>query len=807
MSDQTQASVMADPTDPQHNPATTAPAATPAPSRWRPTRRGFLISAGVAGGGLAFGWIVGRPWLRLQIAEMLEGGSQPSTASKAPSAWFFIDSSGLVTLYMTKVEMGQGIHTALAQVAAEELALPWGGLNVVSVDTRLRPDDTSATAGSSSVSSQYPIIRQAAATLREMLRHQAAARLHLPVAQLVARDGAVVKVDDPAVRIGYGDLVAGADPDDWLPFAERVATWEVPEVVPLTNPAQFKIIGRSLPRVDLPAKLRGQAVFGYDARQVGLHYGAVARPPRLGARLVAAAAGPAAGMPGVVKVVIQDGFAGVVALSRAEAAAARDALELRWEGGSDWQQANIEAAMTLGGPGGVTFQDEGDVGKVLDDIAAAVPDAAGGSRSVLIAEYGSPLAAHITMEPQAALADVYAGPYPMGGFAGPRSRAEEATAQASATEWTAFVKTATQMASLVQRKVAEAVGLAVEQVVVEPTHLGGGFGRKAGYEAAVEAAILSKAALVPVHVGWTREEDTRHGYFRPPTRHRLRGRLGADGKFLALEHQLASGDVARTFLPAWMSSVIGADFGATRGGRTFYDIPSRRSIVWRRELPVPTGWWRGLGLLANVFAIESFMDEMALTAGADPLAFRLQHLPPSDFGRRMGAVLKAAAERAGWGRPPAPGRALGIACCSDVDTVVAQVAEVSVDEAGQVRVHRITCALDCGLAINPDGVIAQVEGAIVMGLSAALLEEITIVDGQVAQTNFGNYPILTLRQTPTIDVLLRDAGDGRPRGAGEPPIGPVAAAVANALAALGIPRLRSLPLTAARLRAARDGGR
>ncbi|HRA19538.1 MAG TPA: molybdopterin-dependent oxidoreductase [Anaerolineae bacterium] len=789
MSDPTPTTVMADPTDPQRGPAatdpattapaTTDPAATRAPSRWRPTRRGFLIGAGVAGGGLAFGWVVGRPWLRLQIADMFENGSQPSSASKEPSAWFEIASSGMVTLFMTKVEMGQGIHTALAQVAAEELALPWSSLTVVQASTRRRPDDRSGTSGSSSMSSQYPIIRQAAATLREMLRQQAAVRLGLPLAQLVARDGAVVKDDDAAVRISYGDLVAGAD----------LASWEAPAEVPLTDPAQFKVIGQSLPRVDLPAKLRGEAVFGYDARVPNLHYGAVARPPRLGARLVAAEAGPAAGMPGVVKVVIQDGFAGVVALSRAEAAAARNALLLSWEDGSTWQQADIDAAMSLGGAGGVTFQDEGDAGLVLDDAAAAVPDASGASRSVLIAEYASPLAAHVTMEPQAALADVHDG--------GAR--------EGAATEPSATVQTATQMASLVQSKVAEAIGLQNEQVVVEPTYLGGGFGRKAGYEPAVEAAILSKAAGLPVHVGWTREEDTRHGYFRPPTHHRLRARLGADGKLLALEHQLASGDVARTFLPAWMSAVVGADFGATRGGRTFYDIPNRRAIIWRRELPVPTSWWRGLGLLANVFAIESFMDEAALAAGADPLAFRLRHLPPNDFGRRMRAVLEAAAERAGWGRPPAPGRALGIACCSDVDTVVAQVAEVSVDDQGQVRVHRITCALDCGLAVNPDGVIAQAEGAIVMGLSSALLEEITIADGQVAQTNFGDYPILTLRQTPTIDVLLLDAGDGKPRGAGEPPIGPVAAAVANALAALGIPRLRSLPLTAARVRAARDG--
>lgn len=779
--------------------ATPADPASPAPSRWRPTRRGFLVGSALAGGGLAFGWVVGRPWLRLKIADVFDGGSQPSTASDEPAAWFEIDPGGVVTLFMTKVEMGQGIHSALAQVAAEELALPWDRIKVVQASTRRRSDDPSATAGSSSLSSQYPVLRQAAATLRELLRLQAAARLGLPLAQLVARDGAVVKADDPGVRIGYGQLVAGADPAVWASFADLLDSWEEPEDVALTDPAQFKVIGQSLPRLDLPAKLRGEALFAYDARLPDLHYGAVARPPRLGARLVSAQAGAAEGMPGVVTVVISEGFAGVVALSRAQAAAARDALELRWEGGSDWQQADLEAAMTLGGPGGVAFQDEGDAGKVLSDDDA-LPHAAGGSRAVLVAEYATPLAAHVTMEPPAALVHVYRGPYREGdgaGATGSDGAAGAAPSDPSSTDaWTAVVRTGTQMASLVQSKVAEALGLDKEQVVVEPTHLGGGLGRKAGYEPAVEAALLAKAAGLPVHVGWTRAEDLRHGYYRPPTRHRLRGRLGEDGRLLAMEHQLASGDVARTFLPPLMSSVVGADFGAWRGGRLFYDIPHRHAVIWRRELPVPTSWWRGLGLMANVFAIESFMDEAALAAGVDPLDFRLRQLPPDDFGRRMGAVLRAAAERAGWGRAPAPGRALGLACCSDVDTVVAQVAEVSVDEAGRPQVHRITCALDCGLAVNPDGVVAQAEGAITMGLSGALLEEITLADGQVAQSNFSDYPILSLRQTPVIDVLLLDTEKGGPSGVGEPPIGPVAAAVANALVALGLPRPRRLPLLA-----------
>lgn len=756
----------ADPTDPAGTHA--APPVSAAP-RWRPTRRGFLIGAGLAGAGVALGWVVGLPRLRLRMAEAFESGSQPSSTSSEPSAWFEIAPDGKVTMFMTKVEMGQGVHTALAQIAVEELAIAWSSLSVVQANTNRRSDDTSATSGSNSVASQYPIIREAAATLREMLRHQASARLGVPVAELVARNGEVVKIAEPTVRISYGALADGAD----------IATWEVPELVPLTDPADFKVIGQSLPRVDLPAKLRGEALYGYDARLAGFCFGAIARPPQLGARLAAAEAGPAAGMPGVVHVLIEDGFAGVVATSRAEAAAARDALVLRWEGGRDWQQSDIDARMVVGGRGGVVIQDEGDARRVLAQGGGADGD-------LLTAEYATPLAAHFTMEPQVALADAH-GDSSTGSVGG----------KPIAKIWSP-----TQMASLVRDKVAEALDMPAEQVDVIPMYLGGGLGRKAGYEVAVEAARLSWAADRPVHVGMTREEDTRHGYFRPPTQHLLRGRLGDDGRLEAIEHQIASGDVARPFMPPLFSAVVGADFGAWRGGRLFYDIPNRHAIIWRRELPVPTSWWRGLGLLPNVFAIESFIDEAALAAGADPLAFRLQHIPSDDLGRRLRAVLEAAAKRAGWGSPP-PGRGLGIACCSDVDTVVAQVAEVSVADDGQIRVHRITCALDAGLVVNPDGVIAQVQGAIVMGLSSALLEEITVADGQIVQANFNSYPILTLRETPAIDVVLLDPGDGIPRGVGEPPIGPVSAAVANAVAALGEPRLRVLPMTPERVLAAR----
>jgi isoquinoline 1-oxidoreductase beta subunit len=336
-------------------------------------------------------------------------------------------------------------------------------------------------------------------------------------------------------------------------------------------------------------------------------------------------------------------------------------------------------------------------------------------------------------------------------------------------------------------------------------YLGGGFGRKIDAQVAIEAARLSKAAGVPVHVGWTRAEEMRHSYLRPPTHHRLRGVLDDAGQIEALEHQQASGEVAFAFLPGIAETVLGADFGSWRGARINYAIAHRHVATWLRELPLPTGWWRGLGLLANTFAIESFIDELAHASGADPLAFRLAHLPDTDLGRRMRAVLEMAGQQSNWTSPAADGRARGIACCVDAGSVVAEVAEVSLDEdISMVEVHRVDAAIDCGLVINPDGVTAQVEGAVMMGIGSTLIEAARVKDGRLEAANFDRYPLLTMDRAPDVHVHLVDTGHDRPWGVGEPPIGPVAAAIVNAFFNLTGLRMRELPLTPERIRIARE---
>jgi len=708
---------------------------------WRPTRRQFLVGLGIGGvGALA----LGLPAMRLGVARVLDEGITPSASPVDPTVWFEILPDDRVRLHVPKVEMGQGIHTALAQLAAEELEVPWERMEVVHANTAHGPVDERGTSGSMTVVGLYQPLREAAATLREMLRAEAARQLGVPAASLVAAGGTLSVRDQPGRTLRYGEVVA-----------RHTGAWEVPEQPPALKPAKdFQFIGQSMPRVDLEAKLTGQGVYGYDQRLPGMLYGASARPPRLGSTLRAAREGKARQQPGVVAVVMGKDFASVAAESREQAHAALAHLELEWTWGESLQQADVDALTTVKEGEGVIVQDEGDVPEHL------------GRGKQLSAEYRTPLAAHAHLEPQAALVEV---------------KPERVRVWMS-----------TQSPGSIRKQLAKALEREEESIELVPTYLGGGFGRRLDAQAAIEAARLSQATGRPVHVGWTRTEEFRHGFFRPPTHHVLRASLEESGRVLAFEHQQASGDVLFSLVPEAVATVLGADLGSWRGATIRYALPHRRVRAQRVKLPVPTATWRGLGLLANTFALESFMDELAHAAGEDPLAFRLKHLGEDALGRRFRRVLEAAAKRAGWGTPAPEGRARGIACSVDMKTVVAQVAEVSV-EGGRVRVHRVTCAVDCGLVINPDGATAQVEGGIMMALSSTLSERITVKDGQVEAGNFHDYPLLTMREAPDIDTLLVGEGD-QPLGMGEPPMGPVAAAVANALFTLTGKRLRTLPL-------------
>ena len=695
------------------------------------------------------------PILRRRIAERMTGGFSPGGQSLNPLAWIEVLPDERIRLLVPKAEMGQGTHTGLAQIAVEELEVPWERVEVIHANTHQGENKYRGTFGSTSISSLYDPLRQAAATMREMLRTEASLRLGVSPEKLVARDGRFEIIGSPKSGISYGELV------------RLNPRWQVPrEPVVLKSPAQFKVIGRSMPRVDGRAKVTGQAIYGQDARVDDMLYGAVVRPPTIGACMLSAQPGKAPSMPGVVKVVIEDGFAGVVAKSRDQARAARDAIEVTWDLGRLWQQSDLENLVTVGGPHGINIQREGNAHSILARDTS------------LSAEYRTGLMAHASLEAQAALVVV-------GG--------------SDVKVWAS-----TQSETSVASEVAKVLGIQAEQVEVIPTFLGGGFGRKGGNDRvsspAVEAARLARAAGAPVHVGWNRGEEFRNGFVRPMTHHRLSAKL-IDGRIEALEWQEASGDSVLGAAPELLARVLGFDPGAARGAWIHYNILHRETTVWRRPMPLATGAWRGLGAAPNTFPIESFMDEAAHAAGKDPLQFRLDHLPTDTQGRRMAAVLSAAAERAGWGTAPMAGHGRGIACCFYHGTVVAEIAEISLDElTGQIRLHRVVGAVDCGRAINPDQVRSQMEGGIGMGASSALLEELTVKDGRVMNGSFAEYPLITAAEAPEIETIILETPEARPTGCGEPPIGPVAPAIANAFFSLTGVRLRRLPMTPERVK-------
>jgi len=717
------------------------------------TRRGFLIGTGAAGAGLVAGVTLGRPgfhrFVAGRIAQVLEEGMEAPPDDF--DAWFEITPDDVVRFNVTKMEMGQGVHTALAQIAADELGARWEQMDVRRANTAFGPQGASTTYGSFSIPASWAPLRKAAATLRELLIAEAGRKLGVAPDRLEAYRGTVRVRAEPSIRLTFGQIVDG------------VSAWpEPPEDPPLKDAARFEYIGRSVPRIDLRDKLTGVAVYAYDVQRPGMLYGAVARPPRIGSKLLRAAPGRAKYMPGVHAVVIDEraGFAGVAARTREQARRAVSELELEWSEGSHASQDDIEALLVADSDACIAVARRGRGERALGDAP-------------VVAEYFTPFAVHASMEPQAALVD-------------PVTREVFVSAQGL---------------ERCQEAVAQILGVETGDVTVHNCYLGGSFGRKTGLDSGTEAARLARATGRPVHVGWTREEEMRHGHLRPAQRNRLSATL-ENGRIAALSHNIASGPVLFPSFPKVFAIVAGADPGNWVGGLNPYRaIPHSETRVNTVKLTVNTGAWRGLGTLANVFASESFIDELAALAGRDPLRFRLDHLDDSPYGKRIRNTLLTAAELGDYGRPAAKGRARGIALSDYHDTITAAVAEVSVEANGEIVVHRVSGVADLGLVVNPDGAAAQAEGSIVMSLSSALIEELTVKDGVIEAANFDGYPLITQRRMPQIAVRLLES-DGRPRGMGEPMMGPVAAAIGNAFFSLTGRRLRRLPFTPERVRAA-----
>ena len=708
------------------------------------TRRKFLVGSSIGFGVILGAGYLSRHAMRRYIAEMANTAELSYNNSAAPNVWFEITADNLITLHSPKVEMGQGTFTGIAQIAADELEVRVDQIRVVHAATATGNIDPFSTGGSNSISGLWQPLRELAATMREMLKAEAAGLLGVEPTSLSVAEGVISSGN---TTMTYGEVV------------QQVQSWTVPDTPPLKDPGTYTHVGKPVPRLDLLDKVTGAPIFGMDATMPDMLFGAVVRPDKVGARYVDADTTAASQMPGVVQVVKEADFVGVVATSRMAAEQAKKAIKVTWEVDRNWQAADIEAMIEVGQGTPVEIQREGRPADALEE-----------SENVISAAYSSPIGAHAQLEPNGAVAHVEADQ--------------------------AIVLISTQVVNITRKEVAARLGMDEEQVDIRPTYLGGGFGRRLHTPNAVQAAVLSRAVGKPVKCFFDRKEEFQNDTFRPPTHHVLKARLTDDGTINAMEHNVSSGDVAfgSALVPRIAEPIVGADIGAWRGGMIQYrGIPNHRAVSWRVKLPFATSWWRSLGLLANTFAIESFMDELAVAAGKDPVQFRLDHIQDDEAGRRLAAVIQTAADRAGWQDGVHNGRAMGFAASTDANTPVAHVVEVSVADK-TIKVEKVTCVIDPGLAVNPDQIRAQCEGCIIMGMSAALYEKMDIRDGSLYPTIYGPYKMALMKHTPRdIDVVILENAD-KPGAVGEPPMGPIGAAIANAVFRITGQRLRDMPL-------------
>jgi isoquinoline 1-oxidoreductase subunit beta len=710
-------------------------------------------------------------WVSLTSAALVLGVSTEgrvfalgaTAAPFEPNKWLRIDADGRVTIVAAKSEMGQGVRTSLPMIVAEELGADWAKVTV----EHAKPGAAFAdmrTSGSGSVSGSWRPLRVAAAAAREMLIAAAAARWSVESSSCSTDRGAVVH-GPSGRRLDMGALVDAASR---LP---------VPAEPKLKDPAQYRLLGTRVQRVDSHAIVTGKATFGFDVHVPAMRYAAIARPPAHNGKLARWDATRARAMSGVTDVVEVPTGVAVVATNTWAAMRARDAVD-------------IEPAAGVGATGDTAFMRTLDQalergGKPAvrrGDVAAAITSA--GRR--ISATYHAPFQAHAAMEPLNCVAHVQDGQ--------------------------CVIWVGTQAPNQAQEAVAKLLDIPLDRVTLHVALLGGGFGRRLGVDYVLEAVEVSRKIRGPVQVVWSREDDIRHDMYQPGQVNRLTAALDEHGVPIAWRHEVADfnltmfGDYDPNYDPA-------ADGDPWGGYDTPYAFPSLDVTLALTPTPVPTGAWRSVTYPAAVFARESFLDEIAVAAKRDPVELRLALLPSPgtaklgplsvDNGDRLRAVLRLAAEKSGWGTPlrqPNDGRrwGRGIAINSyHQQTMVAQVAEVSVGATGDVRVHRVVCAVDCGQVINRSGLDAQFEGGVMWALSA-LRSEATFANGATVQSNFGNFPVVRMREAPAVEVHVVPS-TLRPFGIGEQPVPAVGPAVANAIYAATGRRLRRTPFATSEL--------
>ncbi|MCA3019743.1 MAG: xanthine dehydrogenase family protein molybdopterin-binding subunit [Rhodocyclaceae bacterium] len=713
------------------------------------SRRDFLKVSAATGGGLVIGF-------NLSLGNKLAlAQAAPAPNLNQPNAFLRIALDGTVTVQVKHLEFGQGVMTSLPMLLAEELKCDW---------TKIRAELAPAapvyahssfgmqiTGGSSSVSNSWEQLRTVGAMARTMLVTAAANRWKVAAGQCRAANGMVT--GPGGKKAGYGEL------------AEEAAKLPTPEKVALQLAKDFTIIGKPTRRIDAPAKVNGSARFGLDltAKQIpNLHTAVVAHPPIFGARVVKFNADKVNGIPGITHVVQLDSGIAVVAKSFWAAKVGRDALQIEW----DLEPGSKADSVAMSNNYRETARTPGLVAKKGN------PDMLKGAAKTLVAEFEMPYLAHAAMEPLSC------------------------TVSVSGDKCELWV--GSQLQTLDVLAAAKTAGVPPANVKLNTMLAGGGFGRRTNLSSdyVVEAVAIGKKVGVPVKMVWTREDDMKAGSYRPMYVHRIEAGLDANDKIAAWNHTVVGQSlVAGTpFEPAFVKD--GVDGSSMEGiADTPYDIPNMHATLHTTKIGVPVLFWRSVGHSHTAYAMETAMDDLAKLAGQDPVAFRRAYLGKHP---KVLKTLNLAAEKAGWGSALPKGRARGVAVHESFGSVVAHIVEVSMDK-GELKLHRIVSAIDCGLVVNPLTVAAQVESSAVYGMSAAMHGKITLKDGVVEQSNFHNYPLLRMAEMPKVEVYIVPGGE-TPTGVGEPGLPPIAPAISNAIFALTGKRLRTLPFDLASLK-------
>ena len=710
------------------------------------SRRVFLVAGGSLSLGVAF---------NAAGATGVRAGTE-TRAPFEPNAFIRIDPDDTITLTMPRVEMGQGTYTALSMLIAEELEISLARIKLAHAPPDAsrygnpRAGGAQITGGSNSVQGAWEPLRTAGAMARVMLVEAAAQEWRVAAAECSVQDGVVIHA--PSGRhLAYGQL------------SQRAAGLPLPQQVTLKAPETFKLIGRPVKRLDAAEKVNGRARYGIDARLPKMRYAAVAASPALGGKLVSVDDRAALALPGVRQVVRIDNAVAVIGDHSWAAKQGLAALKVVWDDGPAASMSTAGIRKKL--EDGLARQDAA-VARAQGDTDAALRGAA----KRLTAIYHSPFLAHAAMEPINCTVDLRADGCDVWVGTQAPTRARDAAVRAS--------------------------GLAADKIRIHNHLIGGGFGRRLEADYVEQSVALSRNVQGPVQFIWSREEDIQHDILRPAYADQLSAAIDAQGRPTAITHRVVGSSIMARVAPPLFRN--GLDHDAVEAGLGPYEWPASR-LDYVREEPgagMVTGWWRGVGPTHNCFVVESFVDELASMAEKDPVVYRLALLPERSRAR---AVLELVVQKAGWDVPLRPAaangarRGRGVAVLAAFGSYLAQVAEVTVNAAGDIAVDRVVCAVDCGIVINPDTVKAQVEGGIHFGVSAALWGEITIKEGRIEQSNFHDYRVLRLSETPKVEVhivLSREA----PGGIGEPGTSVVLAALANAVSAATGQRLRSLPL-------------